>query len=341
MVPLRIAVIGCGFWSRFQIPAWHEVKGVTCVAVCDRDEEKVRSTAARFNIQEYHEVPRKMLEVVRPDAVDIVTDPATHQELDDLAVSFGIPVICQKPMAKDLITAESMVRNCADRSVPFFIHENWRWQKPIRQFSHILNSGIIGKPFRARIDFNCNFPVFVNQPSLRAEPELILADLGVHLFDAIRFLFGEAALVTCHTNQVSPGIAGEDVATVLLKMRTGVTVCCNVSFASKLESERFPETLVLVEGSEGSAEIAPDYWVKTTNGKEIKANRFPPDCYSWADPNYAIVHDSIVECHRNLAAALRGIAIGETSAADNLLTLKLVFAAYESARSKQTIQLKP
>ena len=93
MVPLRIAVIGCGFWSRFQIPAWHEIEGVTCVAVCDQDEEKSRSTAARFNIQGYHQNPRKMLEAVRPDAVDIVTDPATHEELVDLAASCGIPVI--------------------------------------------------------------------------------------------------------------------------------------------------------------------------------------------------------------------------------------------------------
>ncbi len=51
--------------------------------------------------------------------------------------------------------------------------------------------------------------------------------------------------------------AGEDVATVFLKMRNGTTVTCNLSFASRLELERFPETVILVECNRGSVELAP------------------------------------------------------------------------------------
>jgi predicted dehydrogenase len=133
MSPLRIAVIGCGFWSRFQIPAWHEVEGVNCVAVCDVNSELCRAVAARFNIAESFDDPVKLLESVRPDAIDIVTGPQAHQQLVDLACSHRIPVICQKPMANDLRTAENMVRICSENQVPFFIHENWRWQQPIRE----------------------------------------------------------------------------------------------------------------------------------------------------------------------------------------------------------------
>jgi D-apiose dehydrogenase len=339
MTPIRIAVIGCGFWSRFQIPAWHEIEGVTCVAVCDREKDRSHSIAAQFNIPLCYQEPVKMLRAIRPDAVDIVTGPETHQELVNIASDLGIPVICQKPMATEMASAEAMVRLCGERKVPFFVHENWRWQKPLRKLRSVLDSGVIGQPFRARIDFNCNFPVFDNQPSLRSTPELILADLGVHLLDATRFLFGEAVSLSCLTQQITPNIAGEDVATVLLAMANGMTVCCNLSFATKLEFDPFPETSVLVEGTHGSAQLTSDYWIKTTDGKEARAQRFPPIAYPWADANYAIVHDSIVECHRNLAAALRGMAEAETSGADNLKTLKLVFASYESARSKRTIQL--
>ena len=340
MSPLRIAVIGCGFWSRFQIPAWHEVEGVKCVAVCDLDAERSRAVAACFDIPESYDDPKKLLDAVRPDAIDVVTGPQTHRELVELASSYKLPVICQKPMANDLATAENMVRVCSARSVPFFVHENWRWQQPIRELKRVIESGAIGRPFRARMDFNSSFPVFDNQPSLRELPELILADLGVHLLDATRFLFGEAVRVTCQTHQVNPGIAGEDVATVLLAMKNGMTVSCNLSFASRLESETFPQTLIVVEGGEGSVELAPNYWIRTTDRKGTTARRYPPTQYSWADPSYGLVHASIVECHRNLASALRGTAEAETTGRDNLKTLKLVFASYESALVQQTIHLK-
>jgi len=340
MVPLRIALIGCGFWSRFQIPAWHEVEGVKCAAVCDLNAERCRGLAARFNIPESYDDPQKLLDSVQPDAIDLVTGPRTHQELVELASAYKVPVICQKPMANDLATAENMVRICAERSVPFFVHENWRWQQPIRELKRVIESGAIGLPFRARMDFNSSFPVFKNQPSLREVPELILADLGVHLLDAARFLFGEAVRLTCQTHQVSLGIAGEDVATVLLAMKNGMTVSCNLSFASRLESENFPQTLILVEGSAGSVELAPNHWIRKTDRTGTNATQYPPKQYSWADSHYGLVHASIVECHRNLASALRGTAEAETTGRDNLKTLKLVFASYESALVQQTIHLK-
>ena len=243
-------------------------------------------------------------------------------------------------MSTDLATAEKMVRSCTERAVPFFVHENWRWQNPIRELKRVLDSGEIGQPFRARIDFNTSFPVFENQPSLRELPELILADLGVHLLDTVRFLFSEADRLTCQIHRVTSRIAGEDVATVLLAMENGMTVCCNLSFASRLESERFPETFILVEGDKGSVELAPDYWIRRTNDKETRAARYPPKSYPWADPNYALVHASIVECHRNLAGALRGVCRGETTGTDNLKSLRLAFAAYESARAQKTVLLK-
>jgi D-apiose dehydrogenase len=340
MTPLRIAVFGCGFWSRFQIPAWLEIEDVRCVAVCDVDAEKSRIAAARFNIPESYTDPAELIAKVRPDAVDIVTSPQTHAELVELTAAQGIATICQKPMSTDLATGEKMVRWCAERAVPFFVHENWRWQSPIRELKRILDSGEIGQPFRARVDFNCSFPVFKNQPSLRELPELILADLGVHLLDTVRFLFSEADRLTCQIHQVTSGIAGEDVATVLLAMENGMTVSCNLSFASRLESERFPETFILVEGDQGSLELAPDYWIRRTNDQETRAARHPPKSYPWADPSYALVHASIVECHRNLAGALRGVCRGETTGADNLKSLQLVFAAYESTRAQQTVLLK-
>lgn len=61
--------------------------------------------------------------------------------------------------------------------------------------------------------------------------------------------------------------------------------------------------------------------------------------YAWADPAYALVHASIVPCNANLLRAIKGEGPAETTAEDNLRTVRLVFAAYESAATGNAIRL--
>ena len=91
--------------------------------------------------------------------------------------------------------------------------------------------------------------------------------------------------------------------------------------------------------SVGSVELGPDYWVRVTTEDGTTARRHPPNRYEWADPRYDLVHASIVDCQRNLLDALRQDAPAETTAEDNLKTLRLVFASYESAETKQNVQV--
>ena len=339
MVTLSVAVLGCGFWSRFQIPAWLELSGVRLIAVCDTNIEKAEATAKRFGIPAVYSDPLDLLSREKPDLLDIITTPETHRELVNLAARFRTPVVCQKPLANDFEIAREMVETCRGAGAPFFVHENWRWQRPMRALKRVLDSGLVGKPFRARLDFNCSFPVFENQPFLREQEKFILLDVGSHLLDVTRFLFGEAGHLYCQTSRIHPDIRGEDVATVLLRMTEGATVNCNLSFASRTEMERFTETFLFIEAERGSVELGPDFWIRVTTEQGTHSRRYPPPSYSWVDPNYALPQTSIVECHRNLLEALRGDAVAETTAEDNLRTLKLVFASYESARSGQVVQI--
>ena len=54
---------------------------------------------------------------------------------------------------------------------------------------------------------------------------------------------------------------------------------------------------------------------------------------------YDLVHASIVPCNMDLLAGLRGEKQAETTGADNLKTIQLVFSSYESARNGKVIQL--
>jgi predicted dehydrogenase len=339
MKELRFAVLGAGFWSGFQIAAWGELSGVRCVAIYNRTKSKAETAASRFNIPAVYDDAAAMICNERLDFVDIITDVHSHTPLARLAAEHHVPVICQKPLAPSLAIAEQMSASFQAAGVPLLVHENWRWQAPIRALKQVLDSGAIGRVFRAHVQYTNSFPVFDNQPFLKELDQFILADMGTHILDAARFLFGEPRSLVCRTTQVSPGIRGEDVATVMLSTEAA-TVICTMSYASRIEHDRFPETFIFVEGDRGSAEIAPDYWLRTTTAEGTLARRVPPLHYPWADPTYDLVHASIVPCQANLLAALRGEAQAETTAEDNLRTLRLVYAAYESARTGETVLLE-
>jgi D-apiose dehydrogenase len=340
MKKLRFAILGTGFWSRFQLAAWRELEGIECVALYNRTHAKAEALAQEFGIPSVYDNPEELLNREQLDFVDIITDIDTHSQLVQLAAAHGLPVICQKPMAPTLALAEEMVATCQKASVPFFIHENWRWQTPIRQVKKILDEGTIGRPFRARIDMISGFPLFINQPFLKQLEQFIITDLGSHILDVARFLFGEADRLYCQTIRVHPDIKGEDVATIMLEMN-GTTVTCELAYAENyLERDRFPQTQIFIEGQQGSLELTLDYWVRITTQAGTFAQRYPPPRYAWADPAYDVVHASIVPCNADLLQALQGNVPAETTGEDNLKTVRLVFAAYESAQRGQTIQFK-
>ena len=336
MKKLRGGVIGAGFWAKYQLAAWQEFTDqVEVVAIANRTKSKAEALADEFGIPAVYGDAAAMLDGEQLDFIDLITDVETHATFAKLAADRGLPTICQKPMAPSLAEAEALVAYFAARGVPLLIHENWRWQAPLRALKSGLESGAIGPVHRARITYSNSFPVFDNQPFLKSLEQFILTDIGSHILDAARFLFGEAESLYCQTSRVHADIRGEDVATVMMRMG-GATVTCEMSYASPVEHDRFPETFVFIEGERGSLELGPDYSLRLTTSAGTVIRRVPPTLYPWADPAYALIHASIVACHGNLIDGLRGGA-AETAGADNLRTCELYFRAYESAGADQAI----
>ena len=339
MIPLRFAVIGTGFWANYQIPAWLELEGVELVALYNRTKSKAEIMAQKFNVPAVYDNVESLLENEKLDFVDIITDVDTHALLTEMAAKKGIAVICQKPMAPKLALAKQMLDVCNSYQVPLFIHENFRWQAPIRKMKELLNNGKIGKVFKARVTFCSGFPVFDNQPFLAELDEFILTDIGSHILDICRFLFGEVDTLHCQRHSVNPKIKGEDVANVFMKMKSGISCYAEMSYASILEYESFPQTFVLVEGEYGSIHLAKDFEIRLTTRAGTEVFKAEPKMYSWLDPAYAVVHSSIVDCNRNILNQLKGKANAETTGTNNFETVRLVHAAYASAKSNQLINM--
>ena len=153
MSKLKFAVLGTGFWSHYQIPAWIEVGGVELVAVYNRTVSKAEKVAEKFGVPRVYGDPEELLQKEELDFIDIITEVPAHAPLVYLAAKYKVPVICQKPMAPDYETARKMVDTCRQAGIPFFVHENYRWQTPIRTAKKLLDQGHLGRPFRGRFQF--------------------------------------------------------------------------------------------------------------------------------------------------------------------------------------------
>ena len=240
------------------------------------------------------------------DVVDIITDVDTHAKFVEMAAAHGKTVICQKPMAPSLETARRMIRACREAGVRYYVHENYRWQPQIRRVKAILDSGAIGKPFRARTAFNTAYPVFQNQPFLAQLEEFAITDQGSHQYDVCRFLFGEIKSLYCRIQQVTPGIKGEDVVTTVLESNSGVVASSEISFASLLEREAFPQTLMTIEGIEGSLRLDIGPQIRVTTKQGTTREDIVPERYWWQNPEYMVEPPSIVSCNRNILEDILG-----------------------------------
>lgn len=341
MKKIRIAVFGCGFWSRFQIGAWTEIPEAELVAVYNRTVEKAEKIAEMFHIPSVYADPEELLVAEKPDVVDIITDVDTHAKFVELAAAHKVPyIICQKPMAPDFPTALRMVEICRKASSRLYIHENYRWQAPVRRLKEIIDSGIIGKPFKARVSFLSSYPVFENQPFLAQLDHFILTDMGSHVLDVIRFLFGECAALWCQTRTINDKIRGEDLAVALLEMQNGMPVYTEMSYASVVEYDSFSTVHILVEGEQGSVFLGPGFEIRTTTreGTSSEIVHFPS--YPWADPDYIVNHESGIHVNRNIMDDILGRGKAENTGSDNLETVRLVWACYSSADSGEIVHIQ-
>ena len=85
-----------------------------------------------------------MLDRERPDFVDIITPPETHEEMCAFAAARGIHIICQKPLAPTYDASKRIVDDSAAANVRFMVHENFRWQPWYRAIKDVQARGDIG-----------------------------------------------------------------------------------------------------------------------------------------------------------------------------------------------------
>ena len=334
---LRIGVFGTGWWSGFQIPAWLEIGNVEIVALYNRTIGKAQKIADLYGISKVYGDAEELLMNEQIDFMDIITEVPLHAELVSLAAKYRIPVICQKPMGQDFNTCLSMLQQCREAGIPFLINENYRWQYPIRTVKKLIQEGHIGKPFRAHIELsNWGPEAVINQPFLKTLRHYVLFDLGIHMFDVARFLFGEPDRIYCQANRSVDWMSGDDTAAAILTFKDTICTC---------ELSNLLPTKIFVEGLNGVINL------KCNNEIEIitKQGTRVIDCNSLTKPAWCTdetaallgtdIACSIIDCQKNLLEELRYGKPAETRAEDNIKTVRLLFSAIQSVLTGNAVHL--
>lgn len=336
---LRGGLIGCGFFAANHLHGWAEVDGAEIVAICDQDTARVEEAGQAFGIAARYSDAARMLEVEQLDFVDIVTSVPSHKPLVELAARYNVHVICQKPLAGTLSDARAMVETVRATGRSFLVHENFRWQSGLRAAIETVRAGRIGRPFFCRASFRSGYDVFSGQPYLATDDRFIIQDLGVHVLDVARAIMGDVDRLSATTARVNPDIRGEDVATILLWHTNGTTSIVDCSYATRRVPETFPETLLEIDGENGTLRLDAGYRlvVQTQAGETILD--VSPRLYAWAERPWHNIQESVVTLQQDFVGCLNRGEEPETSGADNVKTLALVEGAYIAAAEHRVVRM--
>lgn len=226
--PVRIGLIGCGWYGGVLLDAAHRAGGVEIVAVCDVDRRHLEETAAKIAERQNGRRPRtyklyeEMLAAGGLDAVFIATPPHWHALQFLAALEAGVHIYCEKPLAYDIRECQAMVRAAEARpkqvvQVGFQRRQSPAWQQ-VREFirqgglgamrqleaqihytAGLLDSTPQDPPAELDWDLWCGpgpklpYSPQVGHKAWRLEREVghgHLVDWGIHLIDAARGLLG-------------------------------------------------------------------------------------------------------------------------------------------------------
>lgn len=322
---LHGAIIGCGYISKQQLTAWRRVQGARIVAVCDLEESRARQRAREFEIMALYTDYRQMLDAERLDFIDIATRPSSHLQLVTAVAERGLHVLCQKPIAGSMDEARQIVAACDRAGVVLMVNENGRHQAWFRRMKSLLVAGALGDLHNAcffgRWRATLPTPDFEGQPYFQEMPQLLVFEMGVHYLDTARYLFGEAQSVFARLHRVSPHIAGEDKALLLLEFGSMTCLVDSNWYAVPVpQGQSIAWGPLLVEGTVGTLLLREDGTLLLYSEEHEQQWRFPTDTI---DRSFVATQQHFVDCLQ------KGMA-PETGGRDTLRTMALVFGAYRS-----------
>jgi predicted dehydrogenase len=325
MATLRVGLIGAGWVTQHHLHGWKALgDAAAVVAIADPSAENAKRRAQEFGIPAWFPNAQEMLAKTNIDAVDIAAPRAVHAELARLAADHGLPILCQKPLAPTLADAERLVADISGRA-RLMVHENWRFRAYYRKAAEWIAKGRIGAVKAASLtlltsgtvpDADGRLPALERQPFMRMEKRMLVAEVLIHHLDTLRMLLGPLQIRSAALSRTCTELAGEDGAVIHLQTADGAGVAVFASFAAHGAPAELIDRLTVI-GERGTIRL--DGGELSISGAEEERMLFDPP---------AVYRDSYAAAIGHFVQALRAGTPFETSAEDNLNTLRLVEDCY-------------
>jgi predicted dehydrogenase len=264
----------------------------------------------------------------------------THLQIGKILSKRKVATSMQKPFAENLKDAKKIVKLYEKTHTPLMVHENFRWQTPIMTLKNLEKKYKLKHPQYSKISFRHANPVgYTNQTYLYDLEEYLILDVGIHLYDLSRFFLGEAKSVYTINQNTNKKFKGETAFTSLVRHNEGGVSIIDASISSIKTPDRFAQTLVNLEYANGSIDLDYDYNIMVHKKGLKKSYKGNPKKLKWISKPWDQIQESIVNTHKHFISCLNKNSVHDTSGADNIKSLSLVFASYQSSKERREIKL--
>ncbi|MFL5803184.1 MAG: Gfo/Idh/MocA family protein [Roseiflexaceae bacterium] len=277
----------------------------------------------------------RALSEVRPDFVVDVTIPEAHHDVTLAALSAGVPVLGEKPMAASMPQARAMVAAAERAGVLYMVSQSRRYNARL----HAMRRLVVEQLGELGI-LNSDFYIGVHFGGFRDEmPSPLVLDMAIHTFDAARYLSG-ADPVAVYCEEFNPPWSwyrGNACATAIFEMSGGLRYTYRGSWCGEGRHTSWEGEWRAV-GPHGSATWdghGPPTAEVVTEPGDLHAKTEPRSVEVVADMPHGIAG--------SLRDFLHALATGATPMGechDNIKSLAMVFGAIESASTGRRVAIE-
>jgi predicted dehydrogenase len=145
--PLRVAVVGYGYWGPNLVRNVMSSSTMELAALCERDATRAEAFRARTpGVPVYSDFDELLL-LGSLDAVLVATPPATHHALCKRALLAGKHVLVEKPMAKTSAHARELMEIADQRGLVMMPGHTFLYSPAVNKVRDLINENAVGEVY--------------------------------------------------------------------------------------------------------------------------------------------------------------------------------------------------
>jgi predicted dehydrogenase len=342
----RIGAMGAGFIMRDCHLVAYRNAGYNVVAITAQPPEQAREVAQMRGIPKVYNTNEELLADPMIEVVDIAVPPQCQLPIVREAVrqKHIKGILAQKPLATNYQEAKEIVRLCREAGITLAVNQNMRYDQSIRALKTVLKRGYLGEPVLATIEMRA-IPHW--QTWVKELPGVTLLNMSIHHLDCFRYLFGDpqSVFVSARTDPRTTFEHRDGIVLYILEYASGLRAAAwDDVWAGPAREGGAPDLYIKwrVEGTEGLAQGTigwPSYPNATPSTIDFTSKRQPG---TWFAPRWRQVWfpDAFEGTMGQLLDALAEGTEPAISGRDNLLTMALVDACYQSIAEHRPVEIE-